>query len=385
MFSLRHPAGLWLACAGLLGSLVGCTALRLTNMPNNLTLVAPAPPAKSSGLVEAIHASLMSESWRFNRNWTAAGEWENRKRPFPAPSSLRWSFGKSTEPVAEKDTRENLRTNKSTDAKKSVKNAKSNPAKNAEPAAKNGKTDSAGNWDPSKEDGGPTGDAKTADKGGSDDSIAWDGFWPLTVSDLVHRNERGEGRSTEAAAATVDDGLRCLHQLARVDNLSGWNAAILWAQHDPQSAVEIADVLERLIVNPPAYVLETGERDSGEATPPATDKQAADANHKPGPTQPPPVAKKPAQKSRPPRRPPRPRHGAWCCQPAPPSRSTGSRRPAACSSEPTCSTRFAKSCFAAWPPGCRPPASRVSKMRSARGRKSPAHPRTSARPPSTPA
>jgi hypothetical protein len=293
MPSLRHAAGLLLACAGLLGSFVGCTALRLTSTTNNLTLVATAPPAKSSGLLEAIHASLTSESWRFNRNWTPAAEWENRKRPFPAPSTLRWSFGKSTEPVAEKDTRENLRTNKSADAKKSAKNAKNIPPKNSEPAAK---TDSAGNWDPSKEEGGTTSDAKTADKTGSDDSIAWDGFWPLTVSDLVHRNERGEGRSTEAAAATVDDGMRCLHQLARVDNLSGWNAAILWAQHDPQSAVEIADVLERLIVNPPAYVLETGERDSGDITPSTKGKQAADASHKPEPTQPPPVAKKPARK-----------------------------------------------------------------------------------------
>ncbi len=137
MPSLRHAAGLLLACAGLLGSFVGCTALRLTSTPNNLTLVATAPPAKSSGLLEAIHASLTSESWRFNRNWTPAAEWENRKRPFPAPNTLRWSFGKSTEPVAEKDTRENLRTNKSADAKKSAKNAKNIPPKNSEPAAKN--------------------------------------------------------------------------------------------------------------------------------------------------------------------------------------------------------------------------------------------------------
>ncbi len=100
MRSLRHAAGLLLVCAGLLGSIVGCTALRLTSTPNSLSLVAQSSPAKSSGLLEAIHASLASESWRLNRNWTAAAEWENRKRPFPTPSTLRWSFGKSTEPVA---------------------------------------------------------------------------------------------------------------------------------------------------------------------------------------------------------------------------------------------------------------------------------------------
>lgn len=47
-----------------------------------------------------------------------------------------------------------------------------------------------------------------------------------------------------------------MRQLAHSNNLVGWNAAILWAQQDPDSAVEIADVLRRLIVQPPQYVPE---------------------------------------------------------------------------------------------------------------------------------
>jgi hypothetical protein len=228
-----HTAlGLPFACAGLMSLVAGCTTLRLAGMANSLTLVAATSPPPSPALLDAIRTSLSVEAWRFNRGWTPEAEWEARGQRFPAPSTLRWSFGKNAEAVTEKPPFEDLRIS-------NPKTPKSQPNK-SEPAPK---TETAGTSDTAAQSDGAA-DPKSVDQGDDENSVAWDGFWPLTVSDLVHRHEHREGRAAEAAAATVDDGMRCLHRLARVDSLAGWNAAILWGQHDPQSAVEIVDVLE---------------------------------------------------------------------------------------------------------------------------------------------
>jgi HEAT repeat protein len=303
MLRIRHAVGLLIAAAGLICLAVGCSTLRLAGMANSLVLVSETSPAPSSGLLEAIRSSLSVETWRFNRGWTVESEWESRSNPFPSPGDLRWSFGKSSEPVSEKSALENLRTSKSADAgKNSAKSSKSAPNK-SDPASKNEtKLDSAPKTDGAASNSDPVDDAKSSDKAADDGSTAWDGFWPLTVSDLVHRRERNEGHSAEAAAATVDDGMRCLHQLARIDNLTGWNAAILWAQHDPQSAVEIADILEKVVVNPPIYLVENGERYSETAAAtvapsPGTKSSAgsSDAKGKPAESAPP-LPRRPTRK-----------------------------------------------------------------------------------------
>ncbi|HEV7999162.1 MAG TPA: HEAT repeat domain-containing protein, partial [Planctomycetaceae bacterium] len=280
-----HTAlGLSFACAGLMSLVVGCATLRLAGMANSPTLVAATSPPPSPALLEAIRTSLSVEAWRFNRGWTAEAEWESRGQRFPAPSTLRWSFGKNAEAVTEKPPFEDLRISKSANRGKTNPKASQSQPNKSEPAPKT-ETAEASNT-ATQSDGAA--DPKSADAGGDENSVAWDGFWPLTVSDLVHRHEHREGRAAEAAAATVDDGMRCLHRLARVDSLAGWNAAILWGQHDPQSAVEIVDVLERLVIKPPLYVAETGEPDSGKpegtkAAPSTASKDsnaANDAKHK---------------------------------------------------------------------------------------------------------
>lgn len=113
----------------------------------------------------------------------------------------------------------------------------------------------------SKRDSPTAASAKNADRSSeqlSQPEVAatWDGFWPLTVADLLHPVPKSPA---DPEKPVMDPGVLCLRRLAHGDNLVGWNAAILWAQHDPLSAVEIADVLEKLIINPPQYVADEGE------------------------------------------------------------------------------------------------------------------------------
>ena len=249
MRRIRHAVGLLIACAGLIGLAVGCSALQLRELPISL-LDGPRP---SPALLEAIRCSLTTESWRFNRGWSPEAEWDRRRSGvYPAPGDLRWSFGKVAETASEKTTLDGLRSKSADRGKgKSPKNASGTKAEAV--AAQNGDTEKP------RADA-TVDDAKSSEKGVDDGSIAWDGFWPLTVSDLVHRNEQNPGRATEAATATVDGGMHCLQHLARVDNLAGWNAAILLAQHETTSAIELADRLERLALDPPLYYVDTGER-----------------------------------------------------------------------------------------------------------------------------
>jgi HEAT repeat protein len=66
-------------------------------------------------------------------------------------------------------------------------------------------------------------------------------------------------RDADAAAAgqrggAVDESLSAwFSNLARSDDLAGWNAAILWSQYDPKAAREAAGVLSRLVQQPPRY------------------------------------------------------------------------------------------------------------------------------------
>jgi HEAT repeat protein len=285
MRRIRHAVGLLIACAGLVGLAVGCSALQLRELPISFL----DGPTTSPALLEAIRCSLTTESWRFNRGWSPEAEWERRRtRVYPAPGDLRWSFGKVAEPASEKTALDSLRSSKSADRGK--EKAPKNSAGTKPDAAVAPNSDAATSRADSTAE-----DAKFSEKGVDDGSIAWDGFWPLTVSDLVHRNEQNPGRSTETATATVDGGMRCLQQLARADNLTGWSAAILLAQHEPTSAIELADRLERLVLDPPFYFVDTGERCSPKADATATGRSPSskssaatgDTKHKPADNSPP--------------------------------------------------------------------------------------------------
>ena len=277
MRPIRHAAGLMIACAGLTCAVAGCSALKLHENPIAL-LEAPLP---NPALLEAIRCSLSVETWRFNRGWSPEAEWEHPGARFPAPGDLRWTFGKSPEAVAEKSNPEDLRS-KLTDRGKEKASKNATGPKKELPSKNDPKGDAAtANTDPTAED---------ANKGVDEGPVAWDGFWPLTVSDLVRRNEQNVGHASETASATVDGGMRCLQKLVRLDNLTGWNAAILLAQHDPVSAVEMADRLGQLALDPPIYFVDNGERysDKPDASATAaspkgkTSSRAGDAKDKPG-------------------------------------------------------------------------------------------------------
>jgi HEAT repeat protein len=276
----RHAVGPMLACAALICS-GGCSTLRA---PDLASLADAAGPPANPAMLEAIRCSLKTESWRLNRNWTPEGEWEHLSGAYPAPASLRWTFGKLPEAAPEKTNLDGLRASTMPDHRKDK------AAKNASGAKKDfaSKADEAKKSTATSDVDSASEDAKTPDKGIDDGSVAWDGFWPLTVSDLVRRNELDAGRSNESATATVDGGMRCLQQLARVDSLAGWNAAILLAQHDPRAA-DIDETLARLVLDPPLYVVETGERyvekvdaTAKNATPDSKSSSGkGDAKHKP--------------------------------------------------------------------------------------------------------
>jgi HEAT repeat protein len=263
MDRVRPAALCTLAAAFLLLLVAGCVSLRTDSFSETLTLTSSS--SSGTGLVEAIRSSLAAESWLRNHTWTADGEWEHRRGSFPSAKDLRWRFAKAWNTSIEKDeTAAPIDVPVDSPASAAVRpdTAKTelptrdktgSPAKNA---AAISKTDSSAAT--------PADETGNASDKSSQPEIAphWDGFWPLTVSDLLHRAEKTPAGSRVAATPATNEGVRCLRRLAHADNLVGWNAAILWAQHDPASAVEVADILETLIVNPPQYVAEDNSRSS---------------------------------------------------------------------------------------------------------------------------
>lgn len=81
-------------------------------------------------------------------------------------------------------------------------------------------------------------------------------------------------------------GTRYLAALAEVDGIVGWNAAILWALRAPESAGEVAPLLEQLVTNPPYYNPATGKRAAAPETPAVPSEPAGvPAGSSPGPSQ----------------------------------------------------------------------------------------------------
>jgi HEAT repeat protein len=223
--------------------LAGCISLRTGSFDGAISTVSQAPDGY--GLLEIVRSCLGSESWQQNHTWMATAEWEHRLRGFPSAKDLRWRFAKNWNATGDRD--ESTTDERATSAKRdspSKKSDKSAPfASNENSLAESSKAGS---------------DQPIATSSERESSAQWDGFWPLTVSDLLHPNESNSSRHR----ASANEGTDCLRRLAHSDNLVGWNAAILWAQQDPNSAVEIADVLQKLIVQPPQYVAEVGESSS---------------------------------------------------------------------------------------------------------------------------
>jgi HEAT repeat protein len=235
----------------------GCTALRSGSYPETLTVAKPAA-ASSDSLMDVIRTSLGTESWRQNHAWTAKAEWDHRKLGFPSAKDLRWKFAKDWDPSAEKDETD-VRIDKPA-AKQAAANSTQPTKSEASDADAKSKTDKNKNDTASAT---PTVDKKSDPPSEAEDATHWDGLWPLTVADLLHPGEKTGTGSRGAPSQAMGPGVRCLRRLAHTDNLVGWNAAILWAQQDPVSAVEIADLLQRLIVKPPEYLPESSEASAG--------------------------------------------------------------------------------------------------------------------------
>ena len=238
-------------------SVASCTSLKTGSFPDSL-VVSPTSASGSDTLLEVVRSSLDSESWQRNHIWTAKAEWDHRRRGFPLAQDLRWKFAKNWNParenaespapvdvpVAEKQRPAEASSKRSTgDAKKS---ATKSPATNP-------KKDSPG--DSTVDEAPSTKDAQAV----PEQAPQWDGLWPLTIADILRPAAKSSKDLSGAVSPAMDEGVRCLRRLACSNNLVGWNAAILWAQQDPISAVEVADRLQKLIVNPPQYVAETGD------------------------------------------------------------------------------------------------------------------------------
>jgi HEAT repeat protein len=237
--------------------MTSCSSLKSGSFAETLA-VPPMSSAPSDTLLQVIGSSLDSESWQRNYAWSAKAEWENRQGGFPVAKNLRWRFAKDWAPVSEK-------------AESAVAiDASGVPTK--DPAAASSKTSSgksteASTKSPTPDSNADSSGARTTRETGNtsethsepESGAHWDGFWPLTVADMLHPARDGSKESTGAASPAMDDGVRCLRRLAHSDNVVGWNAAILWAQQDPVSAVEVADLLQKLVVNPPQYLAETSD------------------------------------------------------------------------------------------------------------------------------
>ena len=218
-----------------------------------------------------MRSSLGSESWQKNHNWNAKDEWDHRRDGFPLAKDLRWRFAKdwgAPEKIETAKTEAAKTEAAKTEAPAAIDSpveAKSKTDEKNETAAKSAaldsKTDSAGASAKDDKHDADKPAATPADKpmdkpAAVEDAPHWDGFWPLGVAEILHPPEKG--RAGESLTA-MDEGLLALRRLAHTDNLVGWNAAILWAQQDPSSAVEVADVLQKLVVSPPQYMADAAE------------------------------------------------------------------------------------------------------------------------------
>lgn len=257
MYAMRSPIRCALAAALSVCLTAGCLTV-LNQKPVIPVATAPdaavrsVPPVRST-LMEPIRSSLSEESWRPNHGWSAEGEYAHRNHGFPVPESLHWKFGKDRDAT---NRQEEVVDEKAKDPSRSESPAlalSASQSKSTVAAAR--KSESAV---------GPSSHSTPQNSSvpQQEETEQWNGFWPLTVSDLVQHGT-APGHIQSKHSKTADEGLRCLKSLAQTNDLVGWNAAILCAQQDPRSAGGVADVLESLILNPRRIVVEKDERVSG--------------------------------------------------------------------------------------------------------------------------
>jgi HEAT repeat protein len=267
-------------------SVASCTSLKTGSFPDSL-VVSPTSASGSETLLEVVRSSLDSESWQRNHVWTAKAEWDHRRQGFPLAQDLQWKFAKNWDPA-----RENAESPATVDAPAVEKDRPAGASPKASTAEASQAATKSPTTDPKRDS---PGDSTVDESRSTQDARAepeqaphWDGLWPLTVADILRPAGKSSKDSSGAVSPAMDEGVRCLRRLARFDNLVGWNAAILWAQQDPVSAVEVADRLQKLVVHPPQYVAETSEgatntdNDSSSRFKRGAAKQPSDAASKSG-------------------------------------------------------------------------------------------------------
>ena len=86
-------------------------------------------------------------------------------------------------------------------------------------------------------------------------------FGSKPVDEMLDQLESEPRRAGDANPRAVS--ARQLRELARRDDLAGWNAAILLARRDPAHGIDVAKVLERLVTKPPQYDSDTKQAVTG--------------------------------------------------------------------------------------------------------------------------
>jgi len=85
----------------------------------------------------------------------------------------------------------------------------------------------------------------------------WDGFWPLSIGQVLRELESDSAMAVEKGTrvAQTEPGTveHSLSMLSKLDDLVGWNAAILRARRFPRRSRDVIPLLERLVSNPPRY------------------------------------------------------------------------------------------------------------------------------------
>ena len=92
-------------------------------------------------------------------------------------------------------------------------------------------------------------------------SVPWQGLAANSPKELLDEIQAEQSRAgPQSNQATSVEGTQYLAKLAKRDDIVGWNAAILWAQRDPLSARNVQAMLRELVIHPPEFDPQTGNR-----------------------------------------------------------------------------------------------------------------------------
>ncbi len=204
---------------------------------------------------EVLASQLSRDSWRRNLEWTPASATSSRSmsrldaKPADSSNTRRWSFGDplSEPPIADRKQQTTNEARGDTSAKSSTQ---SEAAGAVASASKSDAAEDANAAADGADDGRDAGATKP--NGRPTRAERWDGFWPLRITDVLDRLDPTDKTAAQHAGAR-EKGNTYLARLAQNDELSGWNAAIIWAQRDPAGAAATLPILERLVTEPPEF------------------------------------------------------------------------------------------------------------------------------------